>query len=187
MFDWDRFKKGKIKVILRTEQLAKDFYKECKKRRIDWSRCDYAIWNEGGIVYKYCTISNSLVWNGIIDDGQESVEWKGVNCMKELTFKEVITNIKEGEVWESEVKIIEYKYGRIVIKNIVHSVSDTFIFSDSVKYKLKRKEYTFEEAFNAYKEGKEIESCFSGEKFRIYSWEEIFNVKEIAEKWYIND
>lgn len=204
MFDWDRFKKGKIKVILRTEQLAKDFYKECKKRRIDWSRCDYAIWNEGGIVYKYCTISNSLVWNGIIDDGQESVEWKGVNCMKELTFKEVIANIKENEVWESNEKTITIKYDQVIIQvkegyeGRVNG-NERMALSLDKKYKLQRKEYTFEEAFKAYEEGKEIESNYSGCRYKkekgkdtfmfLADWREFdsIDLEEIRGKWYIND
>ena len=203
MFDWDRFKKGKIKVILRTEQLAKDFYKECKKRRIDWSRCDYAIWNEGGIVYKYYTISNSLVWNGIIDDGQESVEWKGVNCMKELTFKEVIANIKEGEVWESAYSIVSKLENRIDIE--VSGNCKSIGIGDTVKFKLRRKEYTFEEAFKALEEGEEIESVISAYRikkltdgrFRIsqksqefYTEKEgevIITLQEIQGGWYIND
>lgn len=199
MFDWDRFKKGKIKVILRTEQLAKDFYKECKKRRIDWSRCDYAIWNEGGIVYKYCTISNSLVWNGIIDDGQESVEWKGVNCMKELTFKEVIANIKENEVWESDIKIIKCTNdGNISVRSKIDGKTEIMNFNKCNLYKLQREEYTFEEAFKKLKVGKEIESVITKEKYRIIESEFRFpkgdpgkniviSYREIEGKWYIND
>lgn len=209
MFDWDRFKKGEIKVILRTEQLAKDFYKECKKRWIDWSSCDCAIWNKGGVVYKYCTISNSLVWNGIIDDGQESVEWKGVNCMKELTFKEVIANIKEGEVWECTRKNARVKKIRMNNDLLVFDYGDTITEKQSAirgtdTFKLQRKEYTFEEAFKAYEEGKEIESCeecrfklidkdntliidFAGDEMKYSNKTELFSVKEIRGKWYIND
>lgn len=201
MFDWDRFKKGEIKVILRTEQLAKDFYKECKKRWIDWSSCDCAIWNKGGVVYKYCTISNSLVWNGIIDDGQESVEWKGVNCMKELTFKEVIANIKDEQVWDDGFIKIEKICGSIRIGNIngePYKELIALVINECRKFKLQRKEYTFEEAFKAYESGKEIESCeilckYKNGKFNLGEsnpiWLELRSIplRGIRGKWYIND
>lgn len=111
--------------------------------------------------------------------------FEGVEEMKELTFKEVIANIKENEVWESAYSIVSKLKDRIDIW-VVGNCKSVGI-GDTVKFKLKRKEYTFEEAFKAYEEGKEVESCFSGQKFRIYSWEDIFNAKEIKEKWYIND
>ena len=68
------------------------------------------------------------------------------------------------------------------------------------KFKLQRKEYTFEEAFKAYEEGKEIESCYSQYKYKkeggldLYSktgneWygEDNFEIDEIRGKWDINN
>lgn len=119
--------------------------------------------------------------------------------MKELTFREVIANIKEGEAWDSGNKTIEYddKYGRIVVNDYSHPKSDTFFFDDSIKYKLKRKEVTFQEAFEAYEKGKEIESLESRDKYKngvkfykgacMWIDNEYFTFKEIRGGWYIND
>ena len=72
--------------------------------------------------------------------------------------------------------------------------------SEEDTFKLKRKEYTFEEAFKAYEKGKEIESCYSQYKYKkeggldLYSkteneWygEDNFEIDEIRGKWYINN
>lgn len=74
-------------------------------------------------------------------------------------------------------------------------------FSDSWKFKLQRKQYTFEEAFKAYKNGKVIESCVTGDKYTWngltdlickngedgYSKLKSIYIEEIKGKWYIND
>ncbi|MDB1935363.1 hypothetical protein PMY12_19165 [Clostridium tertium] len=125
----------------------------------------------------------------------------------EKTFKEVIANIKEGEVWDDGFLKIQMKRGTISIgslneepfKNIIG-----FVINPCKKFKLQRKEYKFDEAFKAYEEGKEIESCegckfkrcdkdvvliidFAGDKIKRSSCEELFSIKEIRGKWYIND
>lgn len=62
------------------------------------------------------------------------------------TFREVIATIKEGEVWVNEVSPISF------IRIIEDGVLD-FNENEGVNlyntYTLKRKEYTFEEAFKA--------------------------------------
>lgn len=187
-FNWDKFKSGELSVILRTKELAEDFYEKCKKHEVDWGTCNYAIWNDyhkEGIVYEFDVSTNSLVWCHTKHITGDSIEWKGENKM-EKTFREVIADIKEGEVWESPFAIISCDNFGIEIKFKDRKYSK-YCFCDDVKFKLQRKEYTFEEAFKAYEEGKEIESCFSSQKFRIYAWEDVFNAKEIKEKWYIND
>lgn len=68
-------------------------------------------------------------------------------------------------------------------------------------FKLQRKECTFQEAFKAYEEGKEIESCFTGTKYKfekliyfykrknIEDWQPNgeMQLNEIRSKWYINN
>lgn len=122
--------------------------------------------------------------------------------VKKLTFREVIANIKEGEVWSSKSKTIEMYQGRILIgmKNGKKLDSYNICFSKNVMYSLKSKEYTFEEAFKAYEEGKEIESIHSGYRYKkvngvdLYTrggkeWyeEDDFEIDEIREAWYINE
>lgn len=146
-------------------------------------------------------LSNSIGWW----DEKELKLYEGVKEMKELTFKEVIANIKEGEVWESDIKIIKCSNnGNISVRSKIDNNLQIMNFNKDNLYKLKREEYTFQEAFKAYEEGKEIESCegckfkrcdkdvvliidFAGDKIKRSSCEELFSIKEIRGKWYIND
>lgn len=207
-FNWDKFKSGELSVILRTKELAEDFYEKCKKHEVDWGACNYAIWNDyhkEGIVYEFDVSTNSLAWCHTKHITGDSIEWKGENKM-EKTFREVIADIKEGEVWvqTEEGYVTERIYcvdGGIYL-TLKQSRSS---FGTSGKYKLERKEYTFEEAFKAYEEGKEIESCIEGqrykkeggedyyfdfnkEKYILLEWDkDIFTITSIRNKWYIND
>ena len=130
----------------------------------------------------------------------------------EKTFREVIADIKEGEVWESvqdcfqlsEITCFEGRI-RFSLKNVFVDIVDGNNNVDTgagggQTFKLKRKEYTFEEAFKAYEKGKEIESCVSGAKFTAIDSEhfqvildgsqsikDTFEVKEICGMWYINN
>lgn len=112
--------------------------------------------------------------------------------MKEKTFREVIADIKEGEVWEGGCFKVYIENGKINIDRIIkEKISGYGIILDG-KFKLQRKQYTFEEAFKAYENGKEIESCVSVE---VYSLERekrklqaiLFDIEEIRGKWYINN
>ena len=99
------------------------------------------------------------------------------------TFREVIATIKEGEVWVNEVSPISF------IRLREDGVLD-FNENEGVNlyntYTLQRKEYTFEEAFKAFEEGKEIQSASTG---KIYHKEKdfLFASYEISKKWYINN
>lgn len=125
--------------------------------------------------------------------------------MKELTFKEVIANIKEGQIWESDIKIIKCSNnGNISVRSKSDINSQIMNFNKDNLYKLKREEYTFQEAFKAYEEGKEIESV---ETKRIFmkdnAQDKVFfsdtiewlssdlcaglSMREIRNKWYINN
>lgn len=128
----------------------------------------------------------------------------------ERTFREVIADIKVGEVWENidkshwnlkEINCFDND-GRKGIRIVFKKETDYYTFTDNenLKFKLKRKQYTFDEAFKAYEEGKEIESCYSQYKYKkeggldLYSkteneWygEDNFEIDEIRGKWYINN
>lgn len=113
------------------------------------------------------------------------------------TFREVIATIKEGEVWVNEVSPISF------IRLREDGVLD-FNENEGVNlyntYTLQRKEYTFEEAFKAYEEGKEIESRYNQYKYKkidgvdaysktgndLYKADS-FGINEISGKWYINN
>ena len=125
------------------------------------------------------------------------------NNMKELTFKEVIVNIKEDEVWESnDISIFKTK-DDISIDWKNGGDNGVLIFNDE-KFKLKRKEYDFRKAFESFEKGKEIKSVVSGKCFKIRDSVSVYIAKdktintvndeirlftynEIRGKWCIND
>lgn len=134
------------------------------------------------------------------------VHFEEVKELKELTFKEVIANIKEGEVWENkelELKIT-FKKNEFYIgdsnDNEINGYVGQFI-NNGLMFKLQRKEYTFEEAFKALEEGKEIESITqyrykkAGDGYKFYSkdigewWKcsSCLSFEELKGKWYINE
>lgn len=66
-------------------------------------------------------------------------------------FREVIRDIKEGEVWESKNRTIRVKYGNITIENKTGFKTKTNVFDENVKYELKQQPVTFEEVLNSDK------------------------------------
>lgn len=156
---------------------------------------------EGELKFNDCFEEDRWVIKGI-----EGVEFRKHRFeeVKELTFKEVISNIQKGEVWEDDIFEVDCtECGTIRIKNKKNKVVFGFYKDDTLK--LQRKEYTFEEAFKAYEEGKEIECCYGGQKLKKenekdyyfnYDKEEyiplkfdevFFDIANIRSKWYIND
>ena len=121
----------------------------------------------------------------------------------EKTFKEVIEDIKENEVWEDKNFVLTLGYDeniKITHKEGFDNCVAIYIDVNS-KFKLKREPHTFAEAFKAYEEGKEIESLESRYKYKqnemffnstvgwhdFYDHNGIFSLKEIRGKWYINN
>lgn len=120
------------------------------------------------------------------------------------TYREVIRDIKKGEVWENErikIYIDDNNKLRIIFKNVsTDGCIGIMIDLDDI-FTLQRKEYDFIEAWKAYKEGKEIESLESGTKFKkiddmnkyymegLKFWQmcSSMEINDISNKWYIND
>ena len=119
-------------------------------------------------------------------------------------FKEVIADIKEGEVWESPgvscgIRIKKDNQGITFYGLKGELVS---FISDKWEFTLQRKKVSFTEAFKAYEEGKEIESCYTDYKYKkidgadnymndiSLSWHAVseleFVIGEIRGEWYIN-
>ena len=161
------------KTIVRINELGGNFYNHLKDSRIYWFDYELELYKEDKEV-------------------------------KELTFREVIANIKEGQVWENKSqrvsKIYINKSGNNQLEGEDNSFSSNFstCVGPDVKYKLQRKEYTFEEAFKAYEEGEEIESIKSGCKYKggkfklnnqFSEWLPLRSIpiEEIEGEWYIND
>lgn len=117
----------------------------------------------------------NLFWHGDFEIVKENE--------MEKTFREVIADIKEGEVWVNEIAPINFIRLR---EDGVLDFNENEGINLNVKYKLQRKECTFEEAFKAYEEGKEIQSASTD---KIYHKEKdfLFASYEISKKWYINN
>ena len=123
---------------------------------------------------------------------------KGDNMKK--TFREVIETIKEGEVWVNEVSPISFIRLR---EDGVLDFNENEGVSLYNTYTLQRKEYTFEEAFKAYEDGKEIESCEGPYRYKKQNGNDAYfdtfaeawwigapitvSLQEIRGKWYINN
>lgn len=126
--------------------------------------------------------------------------------MQEKTFIEVIKDIKKGEVWESHCKrIIGNGAGDFRIENKSGKDFGSYVAVNvKNKYRLQRKEHTFEDAFKAYEDGIKVESVFSGVSYEKLSDGTVdiegkyasathhegdvrFLIGEIRGKWYINN
>lgn len=127
--------------------------------------------------------------------------------MKALSFREVMASIKEGEEYVNTketyaVKGVYMSSGNIVV--YTEKDFNRFVVDDRMRFKKVMEEYTFQEAFKAFEKGKEIESCLSGFKFKIYEdtvrikggcykalYEclkvKVFSIEEILGGWYIHD
>lgn len=99
-FNWKEFKKDKIAVWCKTEEIAKDFLKECDKRGLKWIDGSTATSDTHYKLYgaKTCyTCQISYCPKGFFEDGDfKIIEWK---LQEEYTFQEVIARIKPGEVY----------------------------------------------------------------------------------------
>ena len=127
----------------------------------------------------------NLFWHGEFEIVKENE--------MEKTFREVIADIKEGEVWEDKNFVLTLGYDerlRITHKEGFDNCVAIYIDING-KFKLKREEFTFTEAFKAYEEGKEIKSLYSDIKYyQDVSNEgliEYLSIEEIRGKWYINN
>lgn len=158
----------------------------------------YDVLKEGGL--GYLIIDDLNIRKYLRKDRFEIV--KEENKM-EKTFREVIADIKEGEVWESENTLTQiYARNDVLIIDFKEEVTTEIVkIPADAKFRLKRKEYSFDEAFKAYEEGKEIESCENGYKYLQNTFtypgneqwlcfrnsEQMFTTEAIRGKWYIND
>lgn len=88
-----------------------------------------------------------------------------INRNKETkTFKEVISSIRKGEVWESSTMRVGCagEQDNIYVENIDDTKMNRFTVLGSTVFRLVRTKYTTAQALIAYNEGKEIQNCKSG-------------------------
>lgn len=100
--------------------------------------------------------------------------------------------LKDGTVINSEGSNFTVLYGCLTDgfneKYSQHLESgNSFLTSTRRTFSIERKKYSFAEAFKAYEEGKEIESCINSDwYYKLGECELLVYAKEIKGEWYIN-
>ena len=118
------------------------------------------------------------------------------------TFVEVIKEIKIGEIWENDFKLITRDELGITVMSKGTVATRRMIFNEGIFYKLKNNTVSFEEAFKAYENGKTIKSLIGEkteykkiEKYDLWfnetnnTWNNNydFDIEEIRGEWEIVD
>ncbi|MBS6504219.1 MAG: hypothetical protein KH415_21875 [Clostridium sp.] len=86
---------------------------------------------------------------------------------------------------EKELKLYKEDKMEKTFKEVKNKIETYYIYiKESELFKLQRKEYTFQEAFKAYKEGRIPESTINGQILDSHSR---IDMRIIEGKWYIND
>lgn len=198
-FNWEGFRSGKFAVSCDTEEKAKDFIREAHKNGIKWAHaeCGFTFWCFNKINTCYYG-GEKLTYGHISHCDIKIIEWRNDNMKN---FREVIRDIKEGEVWENKNFLIELNENEIEIRHKKGFDCDTIgiIFNDNRLFSLKQQPVTFEEVLNsdkrcrveyAFDNGIEVETEY--DDFDIITCElstdfEAEQLKEIIKngKWYL--
>lgn len=139
--------------------------------------------------------------NIIKESNKMEKTFKGWEIMKMISEKQIEnkTNLIDNEGSYYTVidgYLLDGKHDRF---NYTYETTSSLILDRT--FSIVRKEYTFEEAFKTYEEGKEIESCETGARFiksdnkdMLYDptigftpFGRSFNIDEIRAKWYVNN
>lgn len=172
-FNWLGFKQGEFSVRCKTVEEEKDFLTQCEKQGLLW--CSGAkptahtyLKDE---MLKVIYFDTSYSWYG----GDVSLQFTRARDMKnvirwqvepkDLTWREVFTNIQEGEEYTLYNKFIKMVDGRLVFGD------DTGCMSFSLDSKFTKKEQPkpvdFNEAFKAMKQGEIIQSIYSNYYYKL--------------------
>lgn len=158
---------------------------------------------------KITSIDEIVDYDCVFDNilGQLQNKLKSTKNKTKKSFREVISDIEYDEIWvcknsafHNEVRIEKTTFGFKIYDENSKTIE---WFSDVWEFELQRKEYSFEEAFKAYEDGKEIESfqykykkidnidkyCLKVNDIWevLINQEAFFTLDEIRNKWYIND
>lgn len=172
-FNWLGFKQGEFSVRCKTVEEEKDFLTQCEKQGLLW--CSGAkptahtyLKDE---MLKVIYFDTSYSWYG----GDVSLQFTRARDMKnvirwqvepkDLTWREVFTNIQEGEEYTLYNKFIKMVDGRLMFGD------DTGCMSFSLDSKFTKKEQPkpvdFNEAFKAMKQGGIIQSIYSNYYYKL--------------------
>ncbi|MFR6599753.1 MAG: hypothetical protein ACLUSV_00340 [Streptococcus sp.] len=172
-FNWLGFKLSKLSVCCKTIEEEMDFLIQCEKQGLLW--CSGAkptahtyLKDE---MLKVIYFDTSYSWYG----GDVSLQFTRARDMKnvirwqvepkDLTWREVFTNIQEGEEYTLYNKFIKMVDGRLMFGD------DTGCMSFSLDSKFTKKEQPkpvdFNEAFKAMKQGGIIQSIYSNYYYKL--------------------
>lgn len=165
-FNWTKFKEGKIIVYCKTIEEELNFLQECDKQGLMWcsgakpSRVSYLKRKElDGIYFDYSFYGLTYLTPDEVeaDEIERTICWTTQPKTK-FTWKEVFTNIQEGETYEYENKFISYEDGCLKIGDNTGCLS--LSEEDLFNIKKKPRQVKFQEAVEALKLNKTIESYF---------------------------
>lgn len=129
----------------KSERICKEVHlKGIKWRNSDANETYWDVYRENTCYYGV----DVLCYGNVNNCDIKIIEWRNDNMKN---FREVIRDIKEGEVWESKNRTIRVKYGNITIENKTGFETKTNVFDENVKYELKQQPVTFEEVLNSDK------------------------------------
>ena len=197
-FNWEGFRSGKFAVHCDTEEKAKDFIREAHKNGIKWAHaeCGFTFWCFNKINTCYYG-GEELTYGHINNCDIKIIEWRSDNMKN---FREVIRDIKEGEVWENEIfEIIKVGNGiEINLKNEPCVAIQGVFLGDNRKFKLKQQPVTLEEVLNSDKRCKVEHELLKDKYYSLYDEFDFilveissnFKTKETKEiikngKWYL--
>ena len=172
-FNWELFKKGKLTVCCGTVEEELDFLEECEKRGFEWcSGCkptQRTYLKEENLEEIYfdhcfCALSYSSSKEIDIEEILQLVHWK-VEPKTNFTWREVFTNIKEGEVYTLHNKFIKMTNGRLVFGDDTGSMS--FSLDSEFTKSNQSIHIDFNEAHKQMKLGKIVRSLCFGKFYKI--------------------
>lgn len=168
-FDWLGFENGEFEVKCVTEEDMKDFLVQCEEHRFMWLSGDKPTernYFEGEPIY--------FEGDGSLSYDRESGHHTTVTWVRDidkdktsLTWREVINNIQEGEIYECGNKFINCEEGilRIGDKSGCLSLTNKDLFFK----KQEVKQVDFQEAQLALEEGKIIKSDLTGFYYKLHN------------------
>lgn len=201
-FDWNGFKHGKIRVECPSKEVTIDFLKECEKNGFLWSsghKPTHTIPLTDEPIFIYADFAKYLSYTSRNKEGYDYTIWtiETESCKSTYTWREVFTNIQEGETYECGGKPISYKDGILFIGD---GVGVTVLTDENLFTKQQEvRQVDFQEAQVALEEGKIVKSDWTGFYYKLHNdrlkrsfddefdyWEVTdLSYHEIADKWFI--
>lgn len=174
-FNWLGFKLSKLSVCCKTIEEEMDFLIQCEKQGLLWcsgakpTNCTYLKDGivDGDVIYfdmHFGSLGYSDLDSVGIDEMENAIHWQVEP--KDLTWREVFTNIQEGETYAFGDYEISLKENKIIVGQ---REGYALFFDDTCKFikKEQPKPVDFNMAFKAMKQGGIIQSIYSNYYFKL--------------------